>query len=313
MNDHEMTSPRPKAFALTARDIMTTRTRTLLPGTPIPDAIHELLTKQFSEMPIVNETGEYCGMFSEKCCMRVLASLVELIDVSNRNPPKASDVMVPRHSLFTLAPEDDVLDAMASLLKNRYSGAPVIDPNGHFLGVFSEKTCLGYVMEAAYSELPSAKVHQFIDPDSNRLIDADTDLHTIAKVFLETSYGRLPVMHDRAIVGQISRVDVLKHSGILARIMKHRLNERQVDVDSQDPQTSAYLRAHDTLPDKTVLAFTDNTSHSIEPEMNLFSVAQLFFASPYRRFAVLENRRLIGQLTRCDVLRAALDLFEEGE
>jgi CBS domain-containing protein len=310
MKDHEMTIPLPKVYVLTTRDTMTTRTHTLLPATPIPEGIHELLTKQFSEMPIVNETGEYLGMFSETCCMRVLASLVELIDASKRKPPKASDVMVPRHSLLTLAPEGDVFDAMASLLKHGFSGAPVIDQNGHFLGVFSEKTCLGYVIEAAYSGLPSAKVRGFIDPDSNRLIDADTDLHTIAKVFMETSYGRLPVMHDRAIVGQISRRDVLTHSGILASIMRHRLNEPQVDIDSPDLETSAYLRAHDTLPDHTVLAFADVASHTIEPDMNLLSVAQLFFTSPCRRFAVLENQRLIGQLTRCDVLRAALNLFE---
>lgn len=109
-------------------------------------------------MPIVDGTGQYCGMFSEKCCIRVLASLVELIDASIRNPPKASDVMVPRNSLFTLSPEDDVFDAMSTLLKNGYSGAPVIDPNGHFLGVFSEKTCLGYVIEAAYSGLQGNRI-----------------------------------------------------------------------------------------------------------------------------------------------------------
>lgn len=158
-----------------------------------------------------------------------------------------------------------------------------------------------------YSGLPSAKVHEFIDPESNRLIDADTDLHTIAKVFMETSYGRLPVMHVRAIVGQISRRDVLKHSG-LGCIMKHRLNEGRMDIDSQDPQTLACLRAHDTLPDHTDLAFADSASHTIQPEMNLFSIAQLFFPSPYRRFSVLENQRLIVQLTRCDVLRAVLNM-----
>ena len=125
-----MTNPLSKVYVLRARDIMTTRTHTLLPVNPIPDAIQELLTKQFSEMPIVNETGEYCGMFSEKCCIRVLASLVELIDASNRNPPKASDVMVPRHSLFTLAPEDDVFDAMSSLLKRV---VPQVSSRHHFL------------------------------------------------------------------------------------------------------------------------------------------------------------------------------------
>ena len=147
-------------------------------------------------MPIVNEDGEYLGMFSEKCCMRVLASLVELIDASKRDPPKASDVMVPRQKLFTLDPGEDVFVAISSLLAKGFSGAPVIASDGEFLGIFSERTCLGFVIEAAYSEIPSAKVAGFIDPDSNRLIDADTDLHAIARIFVETSYARLPVVRE---------------------------------------------------------------------------------------------------------------------
>jgi CBS domain len=58
------------------------------------------------------------------------------------------------------------------------------------------------------------------------------------------------------------------------------------------------------------LAGCQQSSQTIEPDMNLFSVAQLFFASPYRRFPVLEVDRLIGQLSRCDVLRATLTMFK---
>lgn len=301
----------PEKNVKLARDIMTKRVQTLLPVTQVPEAMHQLLTKQFSEMPIVNECGKYCGMFSEKCCMRILSTLVELIDVHQRHPLRAIDVMVPRKSLFTVAPDDDVFTGMSALLKKRYSGAPVIDSNGSFLGVFSERTCLEFIIEAAYSGLPSAKVRQFIDPNSNRLIDADTDLHAIARIFVETSYGRLPVMQNGTIVGQISRRDVLRHSGILSSIMKSHLNDSEIRIDLPASTITTFVKAHDALPERTVSAFADDDSQTISPEMNLFSVAQLFFESPHRRFPVLENEHLIGQVSRCDVLRAAIKLLNQ--
>ena len=52
----------------------------------------------------------------------------------------AKDFMVTR--LVTLSPELDVFDAVRLLLKNRISGAPVVDAKGHYLGIFSEKCCM---------------------------------------------------------------------------------------------------------------------------------------------------------------------------
>ena len=44
-----------------------------------------------------------------------------------------------RRKLVTLDPSTNVLDGVSRLVKNNISGAPVVDGNGHYLGVFSEK------------------------------------------------------------------------------------------------------------------------------------------------------------------------------
>lgn len=293
-----------------ARDFMSQQIHSLLPATPIPEGIHQLLTGQYSEIPIVNKSGEYCGMFSEKCCIKILANLADLIDVKQHTSFRATDVMIPRHKLFILNPDDDAISAISALLEKKYSGAPVVDSQGRCLGVFSERTCLGYVIEAIYSRVPSAKVQEFSDSDSNRLIDSQTSLHKITSIFDETFYGRLPVIQNDEIAGQVSRRDVLKHSTILSNIMQSRLNAPHVDAGIPEARTAAYSKAHDTLLNHPVSVFTEENSYTIGPEMSLLSVAQLFYDSPHRRFPVVEAGKLIGLVDRCDVLRSAIILFK---
>jgi len=111
--------------------------------------------------------------------------------------------------LVTLSPGVDVYDAIAMLLKHRISGAPVIDDAGRYLGVFSEKCCMSVLVTAAYDSMPTSQIDPFIDTDA-RTIGEETDLLTIAQVFLNTDSRRLPVLRSGRLVGQISRRDVLK-------------------------------------------------------------------------------------------------------
>ena len=46
------------------------------------------------------------------------------------------------------------------------------------------------------------------------------------------------------------------------------------------------------------------------PDINMFSLAQQFLGHRRRRYPVLDNGRLVGQISKRDVLREALDLFE---
>lgn len=121
----------------------------------------------------------------------------------------ARDFMIKK--LVTLRPEMDVIDAVQRLLKNRISGAPVVEANGNFVGVFSEKCAMQVLLDAAYEQLPSNEVRLFMDTDA-RTIEPDTQLLSIAQVFLLTSYRRLPVLENGQLMGQVSRRDVMRAS-----------------------------------------------------------------------------------------------------
>jgi CBS domain-containing protein len=119
----------------------------------------------------------------------------------------ARNVMVTR--LVTLSAKTDVFDAIARLLLHRVSGAPVVDEDGRYLGVFSEKCCMRALLDAASDLFDSATVADYMDCKAPT-IDEGTDLLTIARVFHGTPRRRLPVVREGKVVGQISRRDVLR-------------------------------------------------------------------------------------------------------
>lgn len=120
----------------------------------------------------------------------------------------ARDMMVS--NLITLSPEMDAFDAIDVLLKNRISGAPVVDSDNQFLGIFSEKSCMRFVVDAAYEQLPSNALMSFVDTKAT-VIHEDTDFLTITQTFVDASCRRLPVLDECGrLRGQISRRDIMR-------------------------------------------------------------------------------------------------------
>ena len=119
----------------------------------------------------------------------------------------ARDVMV--RDLITLHPQMDLFEAIDLLVHHEISGAPVVDDENRLLGVFSEKDCLRVLVNATYEQLPTTRLYAFLETDTKTIAE-DTDLLTIAQLFLTHPIRRLPVVRDGFLVGQISRRDVLK-------------------------------------------------------------------------------------------------------
>ncbi len=123
-----------------------------------------------------------------------------------RNPVLAKDIMVTK--LVTLSPNMDAFEAIDLLLKYRISGAPVVDEDRSYVGVFSERCCMSFLIEGAYQQLPSIQVYAYMDTDA-QTIEEDLDILSIAQIFINTHARRLPVLREGKLVGQISRRDVL--------------------------------------------------------------------------------------------------------
>ena len=111
--------------------------------------------------------------------------------------------------LVTFSPAMDLHCAIRLLLKNRISGAPVVDGQGRLVGILTKKDCLKVAFSASYHQESGGHVAEFMSREV-QTVDAKSDVVEVAELFLNSRFRRFPVMRNGRLVGVISRHDVLR-------------------------------------------------------------------------------------------------------
>ncbi|MBY6090705.1 CBS domain-containing protein [Maritimibacter alkaliphilus] len=113
-----------------------------------------------------------------------------------------------REGILTLTPDLPMRDAVAQLVETGCSAAPVLDRDGALLGILSQKDCFKAALSSAYYQRWSDTVADHMTREVESL-DADTDIVAAAERFLAEPYRSYPVTSDGALVGMLSRADLL--------------------------------------------------------------------------------------------------------
>ncbi|HOY13259.1 MAG TPA: CBS domain-containing protein [Saprospiraceae bacterium] len=114
--------------------------------------------------------------------------------------------------LIVFYPDTDIKQAIKVMVKNKISGAPVVDFQGTLVGVLSEKDCLKPIVDAFYHQRPggSGIVGDYMSTSVKSLSSTKT-LIDAAYEFVNSSFKRFPVVdHTGKLLGQISRSDALR-------------------------------------------------------------------------------------------------------
>jgi CBS domain-containing protein len=108
--------------------------------------------------------------------------------------------------LVTIRPEASIREAIEMLIGKAISGLPVIDNQGHLVGVITEFAMLAMVYD---HEVRNQSVGQHMTREVIT-VNVDDPISRIADLCIVHRVRRLPVMRDGKLVGLIARRDVLK-------------------------------------------------------------------------------------------------------
>ncbi len=143
---------------------------------------------------------------------------------------KAKDIM--NKELVTVSPETSVTDAADMLLEKHVNGLPVVDGNGHLVGIICQSDLVAQQMKLPLPSvfnlldglIPIGSTRSFekevrkiaaltvseamsINPAT---VDLETSLEEIATLMVSKSFHTLPVLEKDKLVGIIGKEDVLR-------------------------------------------------------------------------------------------------------
>lgn len=156
---------------------------------------------------------------------------------------RARDVMSTE--VLSIAAEATVFEAAQLLVNMRVSAMPVLDGKGFVVGIVSEADLIrntGAVaplehVDAAYAEKARATAHarSVTKVMSKNVVTAseDSTLQEIADLMLGRGIKRIPIVSDGAVVGIVSRIDLLRALLSLGRdaFLQERPGSRKADQE----------------------------------------------------------------------------------
>ena len=116
------------------------------------------------------------------------------------------------------------------------------------------------------------------------LFSPKQSIHDVMKAFIKYKISGGPVVNKNGdLMGIISEADCMK-----------------------EISESRYFNM--PILDKSVYHFMTKDVETIEANNSVFDAASTFFRTKRRRFPVLDNKKLVGQVSRKDIVIAALNL-----
>lgn len=112
--------------------------------------------------------------------------------------------------VLILDPQMDIYEAVDALLKEKVTGAPVVDADGNIVGFISEQDCLKVITKGdVEADVPAGVVADYMTEDVIT-VTPDTDIYYVAGLFIAHGVNLVPVVFEGEIRGYIERKSLLR-------------------------------------------------------------------------------------------------------
>ena len=112
-------------------------------------------------------------------------------------------------AVVTFSPDDELLQAIDTMVSRSIVGAVVLDERRNVVGVLTHRDCVDFVYRAAYYDSWQGKVSEYMNTDVAS-IDANRHIIELPELIAKSPYPLYPVVEEGRLVGQITAPDILK-------------------------------------------------------------------------------------------------------
>ena len=168
-----------------------------------------------------------------------LAQLVAQFEAQIPPPPAAKDLM--SSPVRTIRPDTTIEEAQRLLLRYGHSGLSVVDADGRLIGIISRRD-LDIALHHGFRQAP---VKGYMATNL-KTIAPETPLPDIEALMVTYDIGRLPVLDQDALVGIVTRTDILRQLHRRVRSERVRGEVTREDTLSLTPHPSR-LTPHPSL------------------------------------------------------------------
>jgi CBS-domain-containing membrane protein len=142
--------------------------------------------------------------------------------------PQAKDFMTDH--VYCITPEMSLAQIIQFLDKHQIANAPVVEQQGEkriLVGFVSERNCLECLAnESFFGSLTPPQTAATIMRRHPVCVQPETEMFTLASIFVNHGYRDLPVVGDGQLLGIVSRRDILK-------AMNHYYEQRLKEKDHE--------------------------------------------------------------------------------
>jgi CBS domain-containing protein len=143
---------------------------------------------------------------------------------------KVKEIM--QKDVIAVSPDTEIVQATRILLKNRINGVPVIDEEGHLVGILCQSDLVaqqkkipipslftfldGFIsltsikqVEKEIQKIAAVTVSEAMTPNPVT-VEPDSDIETAAMLMVDKNFHTIPVVADGQVVGIVGKEDILR-------------------------------------------------------------------------------------------------------
>jgi CBS domain-containing protein len=252
------------------KEIMTTKIISVDKDDSLKRVLDLMKKNNVTKIPVLEEK-RFFGLATDNVIAYKLGSIRKRGVTASRLHASS----VTEKQIKTISPEEDVKNILKS----------VGEPGPTMLPVIEKEKLVGVVTKADLLPLVTSKnqLHSIMQKKVHVVGLDDRVIHA-RRIMITENVARLPVLEEKKLVGIISDIEIalafasLKKSFSLGK-QKHQLDELLVKDVMQSP-----------------VVWSD-------PSMSIFNAAQLMMNQNVGALPLLENDKIVGMVTRTDLLR----------